>query len=483
MVDQDRVMSERPRVRALQFRFAVQVIVATALIGLVSTRAFGQDANTAAASSAAGVDKYLSLRESTDRLTQKVAERYFNLVKLQEWSDASGKFKTLAKYVAHDPSLGWVDLSASRGSGAQRQSRVVRVPVAKLSKTCQSRVKQIATLQTKLDELAAKGPANDAAGQMASGALEGGERGAPMVDERGVEPSELGQIGSDRALQANASVAYETRMEQAASPPMDVPVEGEDDPDPLGFGELSAGLVPGPDTASFAATPPGAPPSAASPPVAPPAAEAASENESSLGPLPPPPPLQVPGAIAASVEATGAATEVPPQFATPGSPVGNADPAEWATNFDAFRANFVSDPATGQLSWGHLNALRTMGETEPIGKDVTEEIAKAAQARAAEQSGTVGEVRWEATFGGMQPAEGRLLLLLEVPQLPPPLSIEFWLDRSNRAAAVAWSQFSRGDVVSFTGRFTMADPTTIIVHALDPKLVRGTTDRGARPNR
>ena len=36
------------------------------------------------------------------------------LAKLQEWSDASGKSKVMARYVEHDPDLKWVKLEAVR---------------------------------------------------------------------------------------------------------------------------------------------------------------------------------------------------------------------------------------------------------------------------------------------------------------------------------------------------------------------------------
>src|SRR3990172_9326124 len=97
---------------------------------------------------------YFDLRRSKDRLTQQLAERYFNLVKLQEWSSDKGT-KISAKYVSHDPALKWVKLAAVRGSGKDRVTKELAVDLTKLSKTCQSRVKQIATLQTKLHELAA----------------------------------------------------------------------------------------------------------------------------------------------------------------------------------------------------------------------------------------------------------------------------------------------------------------------------------------
>ena len=122
---------------------------------------------------------YLSLRRSKNRATQLAAERYLNLVKLQEWSDHTGKFKTMGKYVAHDPNLQWVRLEVSRGSGKSRVTKEVQVPVAKLSTACQFRVRQISRLQPKLDELAAS--------EAKEAEEDEQDDGRAMADERGDE--------------------------------------------------------------------------------------------------------------------------------------------------------------------------------------------------------------------------------------------------------------------------------------------------------
>jgi hypothetical protein len=154
-------------------------------------------------------NSYIELRRSKDRATQLTAERYLNLVKLQEWSDFNGKFKARAKYIAHDPDLQWVRLEVVRGSGKDRAVGEVQVPVDKLSRACQSRVRQIARLQPRLDELAAaeaeEDEENDAeGGRLAAYDERGGEQpleayGAELSDdqsaiERGIEqPVDLGR--------------------------------------------------------------------------------------------------------------------------------------------------------------------------------------------------------------------------------------------------------------------------------------------------
>ena len=136
------------------------------------------DAPPAEAGSLADSDTtYYDLRRSKDRTTRQWAERYFNLTKLQEWSSAKGK-KVKAKYVAHAEDLSSVTLAVAQG-------KEVRVPVAQLDKSCQSRVKQIAVTQKKLDELIAEGAKGEPgkAGETAAS-----DPGAPMVDEIGAQP-------------------------------------------------------------------------------------------------------------------------------------------------------------------------------------------------------------------------------------------------------------------------------------------------------
>src|SRR3954468_8119017 len=68
-----------------------------------------------------GVDKfYFDLSKSEDRSIRATVERYIALVKVQEWSDLSGKFKAVAHYVKHEPNLSTVTIAIMKGSGADR---------------------------------------------------------------------------------------------------------------------------------------------------------------------------------------------------------------------------------------------------------------------------------------------------------------------------------------------------------------------------
>ena len=165
-----------------------------------------------------GVDKfYFDLSKSKDRATKSLAERYINMLKVQEWSDQSGNFRTVARYMKHAPDLTTVTIEIVKGRGAEQKSEPKTVPVDKLSKACQSRVRQIDAIQKRLQELAATMPGENG--------LPPGSPGAPMVDERGVEPGPTAGVGPEGGP---AAVAAEAAPDPSAS-----------EPDPLGFAELA----------------------------------------------------------------------------------------------------------------------------------------------------------------------------------------------------------------------------------------------------
>ncbi len=120
-------------------------------------------------------EKYADLTHSKDPKTKGLAERYLNLLKYQEWGTASGKI-IVAKYVSHDPDLRHVKLAVPRGIGKDRTVKEYNVDVEILNKISQARVKQIDTLQKKLDELAVSDKQGDAGIQAGPG--------GPMRDER-----------------------------------------------------------------------------------------------------------------------------------------------------------------------------------------------------------------------------------------------------------------------------------------------------------
>jgi hypothetical protein len=240
----------------------------------------------------------------------------------------------------------------------------VQVDVAKLSKTCQTRVKQIDLLQKKLDELMAKEPGQP--GQ--PGAASSADPGAPMTDDRGAEPGE--SIPGPHVQPPGASLPSESPGADSADT-----APGADQEDPLGFAEVPEAPVP--DGAGAAPGLPG-------------------------------------GAIAL------------PQN-NPAAP-GSADPTKWKTNYEAFRASFIPDPSPEpQPNWGSLTALKEAAD-EVKKWEATGNVGQKEHAEIDKKFAAVGEFTWETTLAEADVAGGDWTKRLNLPPLPPPFSIGFTLD-------------------------------------------------------
>jgi hypothetical protein len=350
---------------------------------------------------------YLDLRRSKDRVTRLWAERYFTLTKLQEWGSAKGT-KAKRKYVSHSPDLASVTL-------ADAQGKQTEVQVAQLDKTCQSRVKQIAATQKKLDELLASGAKADPA---QPGAEPGGDPGSPMVDERGVQPG-------PRRPQATRRPARPGREEPTQQPPAverpstptETPPVDDGNPDPLGFGELPANPA--------AAFPPGTP------------GTTATVGVPLLGGEQP--------ARTGNLKASGKEA--------------------WRSDYDAFRATLTSNASreAPQANWSAIKELQAAADvinkweaTGSVGEDAHREIAK--------MFGAVGEFTWEATLTDADVSTGDWTERLNLPPLPEPLAIGFILDKERPPGN--WQQFNAGDRVKFVGRFIDIEDGTSIVAAI-----------------
>lgn len=356
--------------------------------------------------SAADVEKaYLDLRDSQNRTTQRFAERYLNLIRQQEWSNDSGSSKVLAKYVSHDPNLKWVRLAVVRGSGKDKSTREVNVPVDKLNKSCQSRVRQIATLQAKLDELLAA--------EKDSGTAGGGYGGYAGEREEAAPRGRGGYSGYDAP--GSEAGSGEQPAEPAVSP--EAVDTGADDPDPLGFGELA--------------------------------------NE---------PPLDVPGGFDAPDGGGIAASGFGVPGAVPGSESvgGTLDRTKWASDFMAFHVNFSVSPGsdgTPTIDWGELTDLHALNEAAV--EHARNSAADPYRSQLAEISERLGEVRWQAGFLGIEPsATGGSEVRFALPPLPEPLSIRFFVDESEQAV---FADLRRGQPVKFVGRFDVRTPNEIRV--------------------
>jgi hypothetical protein len=169
-------------------------LIASLLLLAFTCRTSAQEAPPATAEPSSDAEKaaddsnpYAALRKSKSRATKVLADRYDDLISLNEWTDKNGRYKVKARYVEHDPDLKWVKLETVTGSGDKRVTKEVQLTLDKLNKPGQSRVRQIAALQRKLDELAKAEDADSTASpespiSIAEGRTAYGERG-----ERGRE--------------------------------------------------------------------------------------------------------------------------------------------------------------------------------------------------------------------------------------------------------------------------------------------------------
>ena len=107
------------------------------------------------------------------------------------------------------------------GRGAERTTKEVTMPVDKLSKTCQSRVRQIDAMQKKLKEMAARKPGENGAVGPAS----------PMADDPGGDPA------CAPGRQVAPALERRCRRRPAAARS---PIRARSEPDPLGFAEVAA---------------------------------------------------------------------------------------------------------------------------------------------------------------------------------------------------------------------------------------------------
>lgn len=344
---------------------------------------------------------YLAIRNSKDRKTQLLAERWYGLVQLQEWSDASGQFKTKAKYVEQDDKQGTVKLRVIKGAGKDQVVKDKTIQVDKLSKECQARVKQIAFLADKVDE-AAKAEAEKAAkpkdGQDAMAGM-----AASPPDDRG------GRAARGKADRGGANDRAKAAADQQPPANRDVPADSR---------------VPQREQAGEAAT---ALP-AAMPPL-PVAAAASSEPPATAAP------------IAAENDRRGGPRSL--------QPANLPDQQPWRTSFDAFRANLTATRTDSgwQLSWGELTAIQQAHD---------EAIAAATGPRARELAGSpppsydsLGEFTWESPLS-QQPDEQTDWSKALGLSLVEPFRLSCELDQERGPGD--WRRFFPGDRVKFIGR-------------------------------
>lgn len=345
---------------------------------------------------------YLDTRHSDDHLTQLLGERWYGLVKLQEWTDATGKFHAEAKYIEHDPDMKWVKLLAVKEGPDGRISKELTIPVEKLDKRCQSRVRQIDHLRSKVEAAIA---ASTESAEKAEGEPPGTER----------SDAEFG-TPEDRApdrMEREARPAN-PHMPKRESPPDDAALVKPDLDRPVAFPATPL------ETSHEASTPPAAE-----------AAAVASE--------PPPSTPQQTAAEARSQE---------PRL---------LDSEPWRTDYDVFRAKFTADRsgfAQMQAEQGPLLVL-----SELFAKYQQDAASRDPRSASAEDSALeqqlyeeVGEFVWEAELAEAVGSQNDWSKLLRLPPLPVPVTLTLQLDAQMDQGH--WQAFQKGSRVRFIGHFT-----------------------------
>jgi hypothetical protein len=395
---------------------------------------------------------YHQLRAAKDARTQLMGDRWYNLIRSQEWKSLDGKFVTTAKYVEHDPDLAWVKLRVIKGTGADRVVKDVTVPVAKLSKTCQSRVRQISVLTDKVAEAAVEAeaakkadeegregelPREDAAGEMR------GDEELGMGDMEAQGPP--GRDGPRSSIDGPPLEEPPADTRPADAPPADTAgsTTVERAPLPPRIPSLPSSDVSASPAATTDATAAAAPAQGDGPPVVQAAATSTPDATAPAeGDRPPTP--------------RGAVAEQPaPQGGTPQGEVPPAimpDNAPWRTDYEAFRANITLDTSQRmpRTNWGELTALQEACDTVTkweatgdVGDEAIEEIAT--------KFAAVGEFEWEATLVDGDPSSGDWTERFNFPPVNDLIEIGFMLDTKNPTGN--WQSLKSGDRVRFIGRF------------------------------
>jgi hypothetical protein len=101
---------------------------------------------------------YEQLKKSEEHGNKLLAERWHKLVRQRQWVDASGKHRTYARYVDHDPNLQSVKLLVLVKKGDQQSFKEGSVALSRLSKNDQAAVKRIAMVRKQVEKALADSP-------------------------------------------------------------------------------------------------------------------------------------------------------------------------------------------------------------------------------------------------------------------------------------------------------------------------------------
>jgi hypothetical protein len=359
---------------------------------------------------------YRELRKSTDVATQLLGDRWRGLVRLQEWTDATGKFNTRAKYVEHDPGLQWVKLRVIRGTGDERVVKDIEVPVERLNPMGQSRVRQIAFLSGKVAEA--------------------------LVAEREREAENDGGAGGDGRLAADRDPRGGLDVGEEAALGRGGPAE-----------EFVRGAPQDRDSRAFD-----------------PRAGRTTPLVTNSGPLPAVLPL-VPSIGVSSGTASEVDGATPVERSAPEQSVSAADlpdDAPWRTDYEAFRGNFsviYERAGNHQVNWGDLQSLSALyyRERDRVAVERSGRAGPLPPEQIASDFASLGEFVWETTIAS-DPAANDWTAALGLPPLPEPVKLQAELDEQKGAGD--WQRLKVGDRAEFVGRFVRFEPNYGIVIAI-----------------
>jgi hypothetical protein len=104
--------------------------------------------------------QYEQLKDAEKHTDQLLGERWNKLIRQRQWVDSSGKHRTYARYLDHDPNLQWVKLLVlvKKGESTYKEGTV---PLARLSKNDQALVKRIAIMRKQVEAALADAPAGE----------------------------------------------------------------------------------------------------------------------------------------------------------------------------------------------------------------------------------------------------------------------------------------------------------------------------------
>lgn len=95
--------------------------------------------------------QYEQLKAAEKHNDKRLAERWNKLVRQRQWVDSTGKHKTYARYVDHDPKGQWVKLLVLVSKGDQPSYKEGTIPLARLSKSDQAVVKRIGIVRKQVE--------------------------------------------------------------------------------------------------------------------------------------------------------------------------------------------------------------------------------------------------------------------------------------------------------------------------------------------